>query len=223
MDNSLFLTQKYQHIFIGPEFVRDYFINLYPESGFIVLPDRNFISIQSYNRLLLAPWFYKIFPGYSHILICQLDVCVTRKLELDDLLHYDYVGAPCTFDLGKEAHVGNGGFSLRKLSAFQRALTDGFNGVAIDWKDCKTFKHFVRYTLNKLRLHKLYIAMGYINEDLIVSLSLRRPLFKPTLQIAAAFCQDALIDDSINPIAFHGWEKNLTGNLKDQCLEIIKN
>ena len=223
LDNNLFLTQTYHHIFIGPEFVRDYFMNLYPESNFIVLPDRNFSSIQSYNRLLLSPWFYQIFGEYSHILICQLDVCITKKLELDDLLQYDYVGAPCTFELGKDAHVGNGGFSLRKVSAFQRALKHGFNGVAIEWKDCNTFRRFLRYTLNKLGLQKLYIGMGYINEDLILSLSLKRPLFKPPLQKAAAFCQDAVIYDTITPIAFHGWEKNLTGNLKNQCLEIIKN
>ena len=138
-------------------------------------------------------------------------------------MQYDYVGAPCTFELGKEPHVGNGGFSLRKVSAFQQALKYGFNGVTINWKDCNTFKRFVRYMLNKFRLQKLYISMGYINEDLIVSLSLRQALFKPSLQTAAAFCQDALIYDTIKPIAFHGWEKNLVGDLKNQCAEIIKN
>ena len=223
LNNNLRLTQHYQHIFIGPEFVRGYLTNLYPASGFIALPDKNFRSIQSYNRLLLMPSFYQIFEGYSHILICQLDVIITKNLELDYLLKYDYVGAPCTFELGIDAHVGNGGFSLRKLSAFQTALKHGFNAVAIEWKDCNTFRRCVRYMLNKLGLHSLYIAMGYIHEDLVVSLSLKRPLFKPSFQIAAEFCQDALIFDTITPAAYHGWEKNLSNELYERCLKLIEN
>jgi hypothetical protein len=106
-------------------------------------PKENFVSNQSYSRLLLSKVFYTNFMLYRYILIYQLDAFVFS----DQLLHwcglsYDYIGAPwhksmlpflyqlplwARYDklrriLGMSQYVGNGGFSLRKVKSFLRAL-----------------------------------------------------------------------------------------------------
>ena len=221
MDNNLRLTKEFKHIFIGPESVKGYFVNLYPYSTFITLADNNFKSIRSYNRLLLSPFFYRIFSDYSHILICQLDVCLLRKLKIDHLLSYDFVGAPCTFGIGQNLYVGNGGFSLRRISAFRQTLEAGFNIVKIKFKDCRNLNQYIRFMLNKVSLHRLYITLGFSNEDFIFALFLKEKLYTPPVQIALEFCQDEFIDNRLIPIAYHGWEKNLIGVSKSICLEQI--
>ena len=186
------------------------------------MSDGHFASIRCYNRLLLQTSFYQKFHEYSHILICQLDVCIMRKLEISHLLKYDYVGSPCTFELGDKLYVGNGGFSIRKVAAFIESLQAGFNPVSIPLKDCSNYRHYTRYVFNKLLLHKVYITSGLINEDLVFSLYLKRQLIKPTLESCLKFCQDAFIDEDVSPMAFHGWETNLSNEGRSQCLKQIK-
>jgi Protein of unknown function (DUF5672) len=104
--------------------------------------DEYFLSIDSYNKLMLSVGFYYRFKDYKFILIYQLDAFVFRD-ELDYWCkkNYDYIGAPYLFvDLDKYPisiltkyrkflrilnklkiitytyrHVGNGGFSLRNI------------------------------------------------------------------------------------------------------------
>ena len=101
-----------------------------------------FSNVEGYNQLLWSPVFYKAFSEFKFLLIHQLDAFVFS----DQLLHwcsknYDYIGAPWLnakwpntqainrqlpfftrfpflFRLlkGKDGLVGNGGFSLRKVS-----------------------------------------------------------------------------------------------------------
>ena len=82
-----------------------------------------FKDVAGYNLLLLSFEFYKRFKKYEYMLIYQLDAYVFR----DELMEwcakgYDYIGAPW-FEGGYDATpdsvftgVGNGGFSLRKIS-----------------------------------------------------------------------------------------------------------
>lgn len=98
-----------------------------------------FKDIESYNRLLLSNHFYKRFSDYKYILIYQLDAYVFKdELEYWCKKGYDYIGAPIInnhfvtpwlkhlnkrnllLKLGilKNDNVGNGGFSLRKVSSF---------------------------------------------------------------------------------------------------------
>ncbi len=89
-----------------------------------------FDSIDAYNNLMLNEEFYRRFRDYEYILICQLDVFVFEdKLRYFCELGYDYVGAPWLsgFFFYKDAkhtiwHVGNGGFSLRKVDACIKIL-----------------------------------------------------------------------------------------------------
>ena len=100
-------------------------------------PDHYFKNVFGYNRLMLSENFYERFLDHKYILIYQLDAYVFK----DELLYwcskdYDYIGAPwittpnkgfkrvlSLFDSKKKKarseifyKVGNGGFSLRKVS-----------------------------------------------------------------------------------------------------------
>lgn len=85
----------------------------------------NFSSTQSYNKLLLSANFYKSFKDFRYILLYQLDAWVFRD-ELEYWCHkgYDYIGAPWFENFGSHEQgyklwtVGNGGFSLRRISSF---------------------------------------------------------------------------------------------------------
>lgn len=91
--------------------------------------DSYFTGTASYNKLLLSLDFFARFAAFDYMLICQLDVFVFR----DDLpawcaKGYSYVGPP--WFAGFEPplaeaqlwHVGNGGFSLRKIAHALRVL-----------------------------------------------------------------------------------------------------
>ncbi len=122
--------------------------------------DDYFRSIADYNRLMLSEVFYRRFEKYKYILIHQTDAYVfTDQLKKRCDLDYDYIGAPWTpvhskydkrfgrFILGTKLffhkirnkfsnknllyRVGNGGFSLRKVSKFIAIVTS--NQKKIDY------------------------------------------------------------------------------------------
>ena len=84
-----------------------------------------FDGIDGYNRLMKSHGFYERFKDYDYLLVYQLDAWVFRD-ELEEWCSkgYDYVGAPWfeewrNHEEGYELMcVGNGGFSLRKVSKF---------------------------------------------------------------------------------------------------------
>ena len=83
-----------------------------------------FQGIKGYNRLLLSQEFYQRFSNYEYMLICQLDAYVFRD-ELKEWCNqgYDYIGAPLVGHFSDTVfshsmRVGNGGFSLRKVSTY---------------------------------------------------------------------------------------------------------
>lgn len=90
---------------------------------------RFFASRAGYNELMLRPEFYRRFRDYEFLLIYQTD-CLAFSDALDDWCArgVDYVGAPWFRDCGDDDgtglhHVGNGGFSLRRVEKFLEALT----------------------------------------------------------------------------------------------------
>lgn len=113
----------------------------YGLSNVTFIADKWLASIDAYNKLMLSRYFYQLFAEYEYILICQLDAYVfsDRLLEFCSL-GYDYIGAPwikgCPVrrfvyrgaGLANKAFpflnpnyllfVGNGGFSLRRVSSF---------------------------------------------------------------------------------------------------------
>lgn len=83
--------------------------------------DYFFDGFDGYNRLMTSRRFYQQFSDYEYILICQLDVLIVgdnlaRFIEMG----YDYIGSPIPkmHPWENRLVVGNGGFSLRKVSAF---------------------------------------------------------------------------------------------------------
>lgn len=119
--------------FIGPDGLDlRWYRQRFPAVPFIGFDAAYFASIKGYNHLLLSPGFYERFAGsHEFMLILQTDAIVLRD-ELDQWAArpYDYVGAPWPDGVeifvnldryggahGKKvrAHVGNGGFSLRRI------------------------------------------------------------------------------------------------------------
>jgi len=88
--------------------------------------DYYFSSILGYNKLTLSKYFYERFSPYEYMLIYQPDAYVFRDdLDLWVSKGYDYVGAPFVenpLNLSDKSYdmllVGNGGFSLRRISFF---------------------------------------------------------------------------------------------------------
>ena len=84
---------------------------------------RYFDSVAHYSDLCFSEEFYLRFKGYEYMLICQTDAWVFHD-ELDYWCSqgFDYIGAPIYFPRNEQHFtevfygVGNGGFSLRKIS-----------------------------------------------------------------------------------------------------------
>lgn len=109
-----------------------YYAQRYPRVGYEYFPSEYFESIESYNRLLLGSSFYDRFASYEFVLILQPDAILIRDdLDFWTQQPFDYIGAP--WPEGVEltvwrdrfrgehrrrvrASVGNGGFSLRRVS-----------------------------------------------------------------------------------------------------------
>ena len=89
-----------------------------------------FTDVRRYSELMLQCEFYRAFSAFEYILIYQLDSFVfSDQLQEFCALGYDYIGAPWIHgilhyvDANHIIHkVGNGGFSLRRVSAFIRWL-----------------------------------------------------------------------------------------------------
>jgi hypothetical protein len=120
---------EYETYFAGPKGVdQEAYRQLIPESRFESFPDNAFESIDSYSRLMLDPQFYSRFEQYHYMLLHQTDAFLFRNdLRRWCETGYDYIGAP--FPLNGLSHpepdwiVGNGGLSLRKVSAALQVLT----------------------------------------------------------------------------------------------------
>jgi len=136
-----------QRLNVSPylEFASIFSINILAKK----LADDFFKNIDGYNQLLLSHIFYDTFSDFNYLLIYQPD-CWVFKDELDMWCHknYDFIGAPWINDdnlykvinnnkkqlfelviylqknlgLKKDWRVGNGGFSLHKISSSKRAL-----------------------------------------------------------------------------------------------------
>lgn len=95
-------------------------------------PGEFFTSVAAYSRLLLSPQFYARFRDFEYMLIYQLDAFVFVDLLQEFCsLGYDYIGGPWQLQNSlqkvrpgkyKIYHVGNGGFSLRRIEACCRLL-----------------------------------------------------------------------------------------------------
>ena len=121
---------------LGPDALCDYLDNTVTKNVLretegtarsLCLSDSHFVSIDSYNQLMISQEFYDQFADFSYILICQVD-CLIIQDHLDSwTAHgYSFVGAP-VFDGYSQPNLPydftgelNGGLSLRKISDCRR-------------------------------------------------------------------------------------------------------
>ncbi len=197
---------SYDIIVVAPEGVdMSGIAKKFPCIKFSIVDCTKMSSIAQYNKMLLSRDFYALFSGYDYILIYQAD-CYVFEDRLGEWLSkgYDYVGAPWYYGIDwftkfsgsilrslriyhgggfLWGQVGNGGFSLRKISAFTTHL-----------ESCKKFSKRA--------------SRGKLNEDVYWSLT-AKGLKKPTAREAAHFAAD--MTPTICPhdvMAAHGWNKN---------------
>ena len=129
-------------------------LSTYPWMSEIAVEDHWMKSVDSYNAMMLSPWFYELFKDYEYLLICQTDAYVFSD-QLNDWCRrgYDYVGAPWIGNdnlyertlgniirpiMGRLLpiknnrihsdhlihHVGNGGFCLRRVEKMAQIMRD---------------------------------------------------------------------------------------------------
>jgi len=166
-----------------------------------------FENVNAYSRLLLNKSFYKRFEDFDYILIYQLDAYVFR----DELMEwcsrgYDYTGAPWfkSYGVHKKKNdlyrVGNGGVSLRKVSAFLSRF------------DRRMPLSIFPFMLKNIRL-KGWFKMSVNTIKLLCVLL----FYKPTL----AHCVEHYLDERINEDCF--WADGLSdtslGFKKPEILE----
>ena len=134
------------HVFVAPRSLDvQYYREQFPESRIRRVDDRALTSTASYSRLMLSSRFYGSFAEFEFIVICQSDAFLTR--DIAPLLRgeeHDYIGAPwrpghTTTPVGnyfprtlgrldaavrglRILPVGNGGLSVRRVSAHRAAL-----------------------------------------------------------------------------------------------------
>jgi len=133
VDRAIEIMGQHVICFTGPRHLQPHLERLCQHYGrqaqVTVFDDRFFSGIKAYNSLMRSRDFYAAFSAFSHILIAQTDTLVLRdELEAWCQQDYAYVGAPW-FMGGSHPRqpleffgVGNGGFSLRRVTDFLRVL-----------------------------------------------------------------------------------------------------
>jgi hypothetical protein len=209
----------------------------YPQITEENFADGYFENIAGYNRLMMSPEFYRRFADCRYILIYQLDAFVFRD-ELRQWCDkdYDYLGAPwllkpkyyafhMRFFLKIKAigyriqgrpfrklivgdKIGNGGFSLRKVSSHYRVTEN---------KKAK-----IDYYLKQSEIYSEF------NED--VFWGTQNPEFTyPAISEALTFSIDEYpklcfqMNDKKIPFGCHGWSKPArNGFWKDKIISMCE-
>lgn len=225
LEQCLKLLSSYSIVVIKPESLDlDDIINFYGLTHIEAFPDKHFVSLRAYNKLVLSEEFYRSFQHYTYMLIYQLDAYVFK----DELLNwankgYDYIGAPwlpwkkrhlsvigryrlycqrlfCrlfdekTFKTDKyyAYQVGNGGFSLRRISKMLEITTHYKTKISKLLDDDAPF-----YPEDVLLLYELTDR----------NFHLEKPCFKEALQFAMeenpkwAYCYNG----NQLPFGCHAW------------------
>lgn len=116
----------YDICFLAPESLPLFYADEENNERIERVPDVYFRGKYSYSRLMLEPWLYQRFQDYEYMLLYQLDAFVfSDRLQDFCAMGYDYIGSPMPrrgdwYDC--QCSVGNGGFSLRKISSTIRVL-----------------------------------------------------------------------------------------------------
>ena len=157
-------------------------------------PIKFFESVRSYSNLMLTKELYGSFSEYKYILVYQLDSFVfDRNIKSFIDLGYDYIGAPTLEGMYKPYRsekilfTQNGGFSLRRVSAF------------INWCEANE---------QEIALMKIYD-----DEDSIIYALRSKGLKLAPINIALQFSFDSNVRECFKrnnmslPFGCHAWER----------------
>ncbi|MCR4653395.1 MAG: hypothetical protein K5744_06845 [Eubacterium sp.] len=118
----------YDFFFLSPERLN---VPFRKDEKIVYTSKENLSSRKKYSDYVLSLEFYSLFDEYEFMLIYQLDAFVFEdKLEYFCGLDYDYIGAEWLYGLechtqdGQLWYFGNGGLSLRRVSAFKKWITE---------------------------------------------------------------------------------------------------
>jgi len=116
----------------------------------------NNLALHQYNSLLTNITFWEHFDS-EYVLIFQTDTLILKTIH-PFYFQYDYIGAPWTKKwTGK--HVGNGGFSLRKLSTMKEICQTKIN-------DSSNEDYFFSSRLSSTKIAPLSIARTFAVEEI---------------------------------------------------------
>lgn len=212
------VLQQYDVYAVHPAGMNINEYKMYRIYKYIPFKKKYFRSNKSYSRLLLSGSFYDCFNEYDYMLIAQTDTYILNSnysLEYFINMSYDYYGAPWPcgpfatpygirehiksifVHNSKQLLVGNGGFSLRKISSTKRLV----------------------------KRHALYIKIFWrLNEDLFFSLhGMKHKGYSACpITIASQFALETNMDSEISkgnlPYAIHAWEKHLSKKLQNELI-----
>ncbi len=133
---------KYNIVAIYPQSLDlTYYLNTFNFTEYYSLWDSHFENYPyGYNALLMSDGFYDMFSEYEYMLIYQPDAWVFKdELEYWCNKGYDHIGAPNLYNAYYDIYiqiggVGNGGFSLRKISWWK--------------KNCKKYEYIKQHILS---------------------------------------------------------------------------
>lgn len=176
--------------------------------NFLMFDNHNFLSTQSYSKLLESYDFWEEFKDYDYALIYQTDgYCIGGSLKEFIDMEYDYIGAPIIAPNARWFNVpaiGNGGVSLRKI--FTMLETTDPNG------------EFIKISKDDIDKHnKANSNMYDIYEDLYFAqlVPMLWDFKKPNFNVAASFAYDMNTDivyEMTNhklPVFIHAFDKNI--------------
>lgn len=175
---------------------------------FNILDSSNFLSTQSYSRLLESYDFWKTFFNYEYALIYQTDgYCIGGNLKTYIDMNYDYIGAPIIAQNARWFNVpaiGNGGVSLRKVSTVMEVTNpDG---------------DFMKENKEDIAKHNQANSNMYdIYEDLYFAqlVPMLWDFSKPKFDVGASFAYDMNADvvyektEHKLPLFIHAFDKNI--------------
>jgi len=107
-------------------------------------PAKHFTSAKANADLLISREFYESFADYEYILLYELDSLVfSDQLGYWCKKGYDYIGAPWIKSQMVKRYdfpdaVGNGGFALRKVESFIKAIEMGQHPLKAIWREVKS-------------------------------------------------------------------------------------
>ena len=200
---SRFLTKDWSVILYVAKEVYEPYVLLCNKLGNgiqVVITTYQLRNVSDYNNIMLDLSFWKTLESYSKVLVFQADTMIYRY-GIEQFYKYDYVGAQWPSELGCEYSVGNGGFSLRDITATIDLLSN---------KDKIHIKYYTQYEQNAERLN------GQQPEDIIFSQGMYQYKCKvPSVHIAHYFSIESI--HHAKPIGSHQLER-FNYNLSKQLI-----